>query len=167
MPAVIRRRGPTRLYRRLVSCTPIMPPIASVNVDRPEWTAEKPRPFCSRSGTRNSVPMNPPPAAVSCRLVMRNSRSLYNPRRSIGSATRSSVAMKLASSTRPGSPVPSTAADPQPDDEPVDTPYMSSGKPAAASRKPGRSKRPTRCSDPAGRNSRPMRIAAMPTGRLM
>ncbi len=37
MPAIIRRRGPTRLYRRLVSCTPIMPPSASVKVERPEW----------------------------------------------------------------------------------------------------------------------------------
>ncbi len=54
---------------------PHIPPSASVKVDSPEWMAEKPRPFCSSSGTRNSVPMNPPEAAISCRLVTRKSRS--------------------------------------------------------------------------------------------
>jgi hypothetical protein len=75
--------------------------------------------------------------------------------------------MKAASATMPARPVARTSGDVQPDVAPVVSAYMNSGNPAAASRKPGRSKRPAGCSEPPGRNSRPNVSAATPIGRLM
>ena len=58
MPAIISRRGPTRLYSRDVTWMPTMPPRASGNVDRPECRAEKPRPFCRQQRNQEQVPTN-------------------------------------------------------------------------------------------------------------
>ena len=47
-----RRRGPKFAYSRVANCAPIMTPIASGNVDRPEPSADRPSPSWKNSATR-------------------------------------------------------------------------------------------------------------------
>src|SRR3984885_10618186 len=84
----------------------------------------------------------------------------------MGATARSSTSTNKASSTRPATPVASTAAAPQPEVAPVDSANMNNGKPVPASRNPGRSNGPGGCSEPRGRNSAPKTSAGNPTGRL-
>src|ERR1700722_15783139 len=132
---------------------PVMPPRPSGKGDRPGGTGGRPRPFAARGGNRKRGPTKPPEATVRCRVVVRYSRFAYSRRRSSGSGVRCSTTTKAASRTRPGTAVPSTDAEAQPEDEPVDSANMVSGKPEATSRKPGRSKRPAGYCEPEERNS--------------
>ena len=60
MPNMIRRRGPTRWYRRPTSWLEAMTPIAWGKVVSPDCRAVNPRRVCKYSGIRKMTPMKLP-----------------------------------------------------------------------------------------------------------